>query len=47
MPPGLGDPFQAGGDVDAVAEDVVAVGEDVSDIDADAEFDPPLGRPVG
>src|SRR5208283_2410167 len=44
---GLGDAFEARGDVDAVAEDVIAVGEDVTDIDADAEFDPPLGRFVG
>src|SRR6516162_2938855 len=44
---GLGDGFQARGDVDAVAEDVVAVGQHVADIDADAELDPPLGRLVG
>ena len=35
----LGEPLQAGGDVDAVAEDVVALDDDVAEVDADAEFD--------
>ena len=44
---GLGDGFQAGGDVDAVAEDVVAIGQHITDVDADPELDLPLGRLVG
>ena len=47
MPPGSAMALQAGGDVDAVAEDVVAVGQHIADIDADAELDPALGRPGG
>ena len=35
----LGEPFQAGGDVDAVAEDVVVLDDDVAEVDADAELD--------
>ena len=42
---GLRDAFQTRSDVDAVAEDVVTVGEDVTDIDADAELQPPIERP--
>jgi hypothetical protein len=36
----LYDRRQTGGDVDAVAEDVVVLDDDVSEIDADAEMDP-------
>ena len=36
---GLAQRLQPGGDVDAVAENVVAVDDDVADIDADAEDD--------
>jgi hypothetical protein len=46
-PAGLGQGFEAGGDVDAVAVDVVVVADDVAEIDADAEFDAPLGRHIG
>ncbi len=40
----LGQRFEAGGDVDAVAEDVAFIDDDVADIDADAELDAPIGR---
>ena len=36
------DLLQAGGDVDAVAEDVVALDDDVADVDADAEGNAPI-----
>jgi hypothetical protein len=42
--PRLAQRLQAGGDVDAVAEDVVAVDDDVADVDADAEDDAPSLR---
>ena len=35
----LGDAFEAGGDVHAIAEDVVVFDDDVADMHADAEFD--------
>ncbi len=38
--------LQAGGDVDAVAEQVVAVHDDVAEVDADAEHDPAVGWPA-
>ena len=41
---GLAQRFEAGGDVDAVAENVVAVDDDVADIDADPEHDPLVVR---
>ena len=44
---GLGEFFQAGGDVDAVAEDIVLVDHDVAEMDADAEFDPLIRRNGG
>jgi hypothetical protein len=37
---GIGNPFQARGDVDAIAENIVVIDDDVADVDADAEFDP-------
>src|ERR1700728_2580517 len=40
----LGERLQAGGDVDAVAVDVVALDDDVSQIDADPDHDFRLGR---
>ena len=43
----LGQSFEAGGDVDAVAVDVALVEDDVAEVDADAELDPPLRRHVG
>src|SRR5208337_3249637 len=44
----LGDAFEAGGDIDAVAHQV-AVGflDDVAEMDADAKLDAPLGRKAG
>ena len=36
--------LEAGGDVDAVAIDVLPVLDDVAEIDADAKLDPPVGR---
>ena len=44
---GLGDAFQPGGDVDAVAENIVVIDDDVADVDADAEFDARVLRHVG
>ena len=35
---GLGDAFEPGGDVDAVAEDVVSLDQHVADMDTDAPF---------
>ena len=46
MPPGVGQRFQAGGDVDAVAEDVAVLDHDVADIDADAKPQAVLVRQV-
>ncbi|MCY1231172.1 hypothetical protein D9M72_436100 [compost metagenome] len=42
----IGQLLDARGDVDAVAEDVVVLEDDVAEIDADAEFDPPVLRHV-
>jgi hypothetical protein len=36
---GLRDPLQPGGDIDAVAENIVVVEDDVPDVNADPEFD--------
>src|SRR4029077_1625032 len=36
----LRNPFKARGDVDAVAKDIVVIDDDVTDVDADAKFDP-------
>ena len=41
---GLGERFQAGGYIDAVAEDVAVLHHHVADIDADAELHAPLLR---
>ncbi len=41
---GLGQRLEPGGDVDAVAEDVVAVDDHVAEIDADPQFETALGR---
>ena len=43
----LGKLLQAGGDVDAVAVDVLAVDDHVAEVDADAERKPVLGRQGG
>ena len=42
----VGQRFEACGDIDTVAVDVAFVDYDVADIDADAEFDAPIGRRV-
>jgi hypothetical protein len=42
---GLGQGFEAGGDVDAVAEQVVPVDHDVAEVDADPKLDPSRARP--
>src|ERR1700682_4258660 len=43
----LGKRFQPGGDIDAVAIDVVVVADDVADIDADAKLNALVGPNVG
>jgi hypothetical protein len=44
---GFGDPFQARGDVNAIAEDIVVVDDDVADVNSDAELDPEILRYMG
>jgi prevent-host-death family protein len=44
---GLGQCFEARGDIDAVAEDVVAVRDDIAEVDADAQPDAPLVGQIG
>ena len=44
---GLREPFEARGDVDAVAIDVVRRHDDVAEIDADAELDAAVSRQPG
>jgi hypothetical protein len=46
-PARLGQRFEPGGNVDAVAEDVAVLDDDVADIDAHAKFDAPLCRCCG
>src|SRR5262249_59330592 len=41
-PAGLCDPFQPSGHVHSIAVDVVIIDDDVTNVDAYAEFDPPL-----
>ena len=36
---GIGDPFKTGGDVDAIAKDVVVIDDDVADMNSDPKFD--------
>ena len=43
-PARLGDAFQPCGDVNAVAEDITIIKNDVTDMDADAKFDPLIRR---
>src|SRR5262249_36930054 len=43
----LGDAFETGGDVDAVAEDIVTLDDDVAEINADPKGDAPLLRQHG
>ena len=44
---GLGEGFQSGGDVDAVAEQIVAVDHDFAKMDADAVLHRLVGRTTG
>src|SRR6516162_1759165 len=46
-PAGLGQGFEPGGNVDAIAEDVAILDDDVTDIDAHAKFDAALCRSCG
>jgi len=39
---GVGNPFEPRRDIDAVAIDIALVNYDVTDVDADAEFDPTI-----
>ena len=43
----LGNSLQPGGNVDAIAKDIVVVDDDVADMDADPEFNPDIWRDVG
>ena len=40
----IGHAFQASGDVHAIAKDVTVLDDDIAEVDADAHFDPALGR---
>jgi hypothetical protein len=42
----LGDAFQSRRNVDAVAENITVLDDDVADVNADADFNTPLGRDV-
>jgi hypothetical protein len=46
-PIGLGDAFEPGGDVDAVAEDVVTLDQHIAEMDADAPFHSAVGGDCG
>ena len=41
---GLGERLEPGGDVDAIAKDVVAIDDHVAEIDTDPEFETTFGR---
>src|SRR5258708_28033445 len=43
----FGDAFKAGSNIDAVAEDIIIIKNDVTDMNADAEFDPLIRRHGG
>jgi hypothetical protein len=43
----LGEAFQTGRNIDAIAVDLDAVDDDVAEIDTDAELHPAVGREVG
>jgi hypothetical protein len=45
-PAGIGQGFDPGGDVDAVAVEVVALNDHVAEIDTDAQFDAVVGRDI-
>ena len=40
----LGDAFQSRRNVDAIAENITVLNDDVADVNADADFNTPLGR---
>ena len=44
---GLGDAFEASGDIDTVAEQIIPLDYDIADIDSDAEVHPLLWRQFG
>ena len=46
MPPGFGKAFLSGGDVDAVAEQIIAVDDDFAEIDAYPEDDLAVFREI-
>jgi hypothetical protein len=46
-PTRFGYAFKAGSDVDAIAEDIITIKNDVTDMNADAEFDPLILRHGG
>jgi hypothetical protein len=46
-PARLGQPFEAGCDIDPVAKDVAILDNDIAHIDADAEFDAVVGLNAG
>jgi len=41
-PAGLGKRFEACGDINAVTKDVATIADDVTEVDPDAELDPPI-----
>jgi hypothetical protein len=41
---GLRDPFEARGDVDAITKNIIVVDHDITDVNADAKFDPGILR---
>jgi hypothetical protein len=44
---GLGDPFEAGSNIDAIAEQIVVLDHHIPEVDADAEFNALLDREIG
>jgi hypothetical protein len=46
-PAGFGQPFEPGGDIDPVAEDVAVLSDHIALVDADAEFDAAVRRSLG
>ncbi|SFV07928.1 hypothetical protein SAMN05192541_113170 [Bradyrhizobium arachidis] len=43
----LGEGFEAYGDVDPVAKDIIISDDNITDVNTDAKFDPPILRHVG
>jgi hypothetical protein len=46
-PARIGQGFETGGDIDAVAEDVALINDDVAEINTNAELDTPFGGDAG